>query len=86
MKNESEYAIFEIDLKHKKPQLPRNLYTKPNVMFIEDDIISSRSSYDFLQSIGNNNIGYKLIDNLFVEPNEYLQIRKSLDEKILCLS
>ena len=85
MKNESEYAIFEIDLKHKKPQLPRNLYTKPNVMFIEDDIISSRSSYDFLQSIGNNNIGYKLIDNLFVEPNEYLQIRTSLDEKNIVL-
>ena len=81
MKNDSEYAIFEIDLEHKKPLLPRNLYTQPNVIFIEDDIMSNRASYDFLQLIGNNNIGYKLIDNLFVEPNEYLQIKSSLEDK-----
>lgn len=47
MKNDSEYAIFEVDLVNKKPLLPRNLYTKPNVMFIEDDTISNRSSYNF---------------------------------------
>ena len=85
MKNDSEYAIFEVDLVNKKPLLPRNLYTKPNVMFIEDDTISNRSSYNFLQLIGNNNIGYKLIDDLFVEPNEYLQIKKSLEEKNIVL-
>lgn len=85
MKNDSEYAIFEIDLVNKKPLLPRNLYTKLNVMFIDDDTISNRSSYNFLQLIGNNNIGYKLIDDLFVEPNEYLQIKKSLEEKNIVL-
>lgn len=85
MKNDSEYAIFEVDLVNKKPLLPRNLSTKPNVMFIEDDTISNRSSYNFLQLIGNNNIGYKLIDDLFVEPNEYLQIKKSLEEKNIVL-
>lgn len=85
MKNDSEYAIFEIDLVNKKPLQPRNLYTKPNVMFIDDDTISNRSSYNFLQLIGNNNIGYKLIDDLFVEPNEYLQIKKSLEEKNIVL-
>lgn len=85
MKNDSEYAIFEIDLVNKKPLQPRNLYTKPNVMFIDDDTISNRSSYNFLQLIGNNNIGYKLIDALFVEPNEYLQIKKSLEEKNIVL-
>lgn len=85
MKNDSEYAIFEIDLVNKKPLQPRNLYTKPTVMFIDDDTISNRSSYNFLQLIGNNNIGYKLIDDLFVEPNEYLQIKKSLEEKNIVL-
>lgn len=85
MKNDSEYAIFELDLVNKKPLQPRNLYTKPNVMFIDDDTISNRSSYNFLQLIGNNNIGYKLIDDLFVEPNEYLQIKKSLEEKNIVL-
>lgn len=85
MKNDSEYAIFEIDLVNKKPLQPRNLYTKPTVMFIDDDTTSNRSSYNFLQLIGNNNIGYKLIDDLFVEPNEYLQIKKSLEEKNIVL-
>lgn len=81
----SEYVILELNLKNKKPFVGRNIYTERNINVIEEDNRDNQRKYDFIGTLGINDDKYKFIEDLFVIPNEYEEIKKSLEEKNIVL-
>lgn len=81
----AEYVILELNLKNKKPSLGKNLYTERNINVLEQDDRDNQEKYDFIGTLGVNDDKYKYIEDLFVVPNEYEEIKKSLDEKNIVL-
>ena len=85
MPDASEYVILELNLQDKKPKMGRNLYSERNVNVIEEDNTINQEKYDFISTLGVSDDKYKFIERLFVLPNEYQEIKLSLDNKNVVL-
>lgn len=77
-KKNGNSIIAEFDLENKKPSFARNYNTTPNINFYgihkqSDEIIS------FLKLIGQSDLKYDEIENIYVNPNEYNSIKQKLD-------
>ena len=75
------YFIVDIDLEDKKPKLPRNINTKPNIQIIEFGICESFQNDLFIEKISHTDERYREIDLLFVEPKEFNIIKEKIEKQ-----
>ena len=76
---DKSYCIIELDLKHKKPFKGRNGYTETNVKVIEEDNADIEKRYEFLETIKVHEERYKYIDQYYVKPREYEEMKSLLE-------
>lgn len=79
------YAIFDLDLKMKKPVKAKGIQNGVNVFIQSTDTIEDNTKYDFIQAIGQNSDIIRNIEKFYVEPNEFEEITRSLLEKNIVL-
>ena len=75
------YCIFDIDVRHKRPYIGKNIYSEQNVKVVEQGFVQPDKRYEFLDKIGASEDRYKLIGQLYVKPKEYDEMLKILEEK-----
>lgn len=78
-KSESEYFIADVDLINKRAYSNRSILTSPNLVIISVDSQTSNKDLAFIQKVSQDDERYKRIDELFVEPNEYHEILKTIE-------
>lgn len=78
---EKSYCIFELDLNHKKPFKGKNVYSETNVKVIEEDNADIEKRYEFLEKIKVSEERYKFIDQYYVKPREYEEMKLLLDKE-----
>lgn len=76
--NGDDYFICDLDIFNKRPAANRNINTSPNITLIEKGIAST-TDYDFIKKIAHDDERYRKIEELFVPPSEYEDIKNSLD-------
>ena len=74
-----KYAIFDLDLKMKKPVKAKGIQNGVNVLIHSMDTIEENTEYDFIKAIGQNSDVIRNIEKFYVEPNEVEEIARSLD-------
>lgn len=79
------YAIFDLDLRMKKPVKVRGIQNGVNVLIHSIDTHEDNINYDFIHAIGQNSDVIRNIEKFYVEPNEFEKIRHSLDSKSIVL-
>lgn len=79
--NTTEYLIADLDLKNKRPFANRNVATSPNVQIVSLNTKTKNKDLEFIKKIFHDDERYKRIDDLYVEPNEFNEILKIIDEK-----
>lgn len=77
----SEYIIADLDTKNKRPFANRNLTTEPNICIYPNNIKASNSDLEFIKRIAHDDERYKRIDELYVEPKEFNEIKNILVNK-----
>ncbi|WP_276965796.1 PUA domain-containing protein [Chryseobacterium sp.] len=79
IKSNEEFFICDIHLNNKRPSANRNIDTSPNFTMIESGNTSS-VDFDFTKKIAHDDERYRQIEELFVEPNEFQEIKNTLEE------
>lgn len=79
------YAIFDLDLRMKKPVKVRGIQNGVNVLINSIDAREKNIDYDFIHAIGQNSDVIRNVEKFYVEPNEFEKIKDSLDEKNIVL-
>ena len=74
-----QYITVDIDIENKKPSLPRNINTKPNVLVKQFKSSSSPFESKFIELIAHDDERYRRIDDYFVLPKEYESIISRLE-------
>lgn len=81
LKDSESYCIFDLDLKHKKPYLGKNAYSRSNVLVIEEDDGQMEARYQFQKIIGASDDKFKNIDKYYVKPKEYKEMMALLERE-----
>lgn len=79
--------VADFDIEHKKPTFPRTIHTEPNIKLIYPPAVEKRKDVlRFLNAVGLEDERYRRIEDLYVEPTNYLEISEKLrEEKIIFL-
>ena len=79
--DDKSYCIFELDLKHRKPYISKNSYTKQNVTVVEEDTAEMGKRHHFAKVIGAAENRYLFIDKYYVKPREYDEMLDLLEKE-----
>ena len=80
-KDTAEYAIFQLDMINRKPFIAKNNNTDFNVKVIAEDTLAKSKGAMLSQELGISGMHYQMSDILYVEPNEFNSISRTLAEK-----
>ena len=77
--SDKTYCIFKLSLDLKKPFKSKNAYTGSNVVVVEEDNAKMDNRYEFMKIIGATEDRYRYIDQYYVKPREYDEMRQLLE-------
>lgn len=71
--------IVDLDIRRKRPSIPRTVHTRPNVRVVSHTDPDGRRDREFLARIGRGGDRYARLRSLFVEPREYTEMLRRLE-------